>query len=241
MILSFFFFFQREYLFSWKNFRVILTHFFHHSDHQALLEATKLATIPPAFVNGASFLGQTHVFRTLLHGPLEKSFAALAGTNAVVLTRCRVAAHGAKLAGARRCSLVAGSTSRRWRADGAPCATATTARLRGFRAPTTVDERHKHLCEISLETIKSKFGNSRFLSSSKGIKRRKLLIGDNRSFFFDRAPVKEEPKDDKEESKRLRSIFRLFIHYYLADSDLCVGRDALRERVVPTTTLSTVG
>lgn len=68
-----------------------------------------------------------------------------------------------------------------------------------------------------------------------------LLIRDNRSFFFDRAPVKEEPKDDKEESKRLRSIFRLFIHYYLADSDLCVGRDALRERVVPTTTLSTVG
>lgn len=32
-----------------------------------------------------------------------------------------------------------------------------------------------------------------------------------------------------------------YYFYYLADSDLCVGRDALRERVVPTTTLSTVG
>ena len=127
------------------------THFLHHPDHQALLEATKLATIPPAFVNGASFLGQAHVFRPLLHGPLEESFATLAGTNAVVLTRCRVAAHGAKLAGARRCPLVPGSAPRRWGADGAPCPAAAAARLRGFRAPATVDQTHKHLRQISLE------------------------------------------------------------------------------------------
>lgn len=92
---------------------MIVTHLFHHADHQALLEATELATIPPAFVDRAGLFSEAHVLRALLHGPLEEALATLAGTHAVMLAGCCVATNRAKLARAGRCSLVAGSTS--WR------------------------------------------------------------------------------------------------------------------------------
>lgn len=124
--------------------RLRLTHLFHHANLQAFLVAAELATVPPTFVHGAGFFGETHVLRALLHGPLEEALAALAGTHPVVLTRRRVAANGAQLARTRGRSLVAGSASGREGAHGTS-GTASAPRLRRLRATTTVDEKKNSL------------------------------------------------------------------------------------------------
>jgi len=109
-----------------------------HANHQALLESTKLTTVSPAFVYRASLLGQAHVLGALLHGPLEEALAALACTYTVMLTGRGVAAHGAELARARRCAFTTGAASGRRRTDSGTRGSAAT-RLRGIRAPTTVN------------------------------------------------------------------------------------------------------
>lgn len=109
-----------------------------HANHQALLESAELATVSPAFVYRASLLGQAHVLGALLHGPLEEALAALACAHTVVLTGRGIAAHGAKLTRARRCAFATGAASGRRRTDSGTRGTAAT-RLRGIRAPTTVN------------------------------------------------------------------------------------------------------
>lgn len=113
------------------------TYLLDHADHQALLESAELATVSPAFVHRTSFLGQAHILGALLHGPLEEALAALASAHTVVLARRGVATHGAELARARRCAFATGAASGRRRTDGGTRGTA--ARLRGIRAPTTVN------------------------------------------------------------------------------------------------------
>lgn len=116
-----------------------VTYLLDHANHQALLESAELATVSPAFVYRASLLGQAHVFGALLHGPLEEALAALARAHAIVLTGRSIAAHGAELARAWRCAFATGTASGRWRTDGGTRGTAAAARLRGIRAPTTVN------------------------------------------------------------------------------------------------------
>lgn len=53
--------------------------FLHHPHSQTLLEATELTAIPAPLVDGARFVGETHILGALLHGSLEEAFAALAG------------------------------------------------------------------------------------------------------------------------------------------------------------------
>lgn len=45
--------------------------FFDHAHCEALLEATVLAPVPPAFVHGAAFGGQAHVLGVFLYRPLH--------------------------------------------------------------------------------------------------------------------------------------------------------------------------
>lgn len=115
-----------------------VAYLFDHANHQALLESTELATVSSPFVYRASFLCQAHIFRALLHGPLEEALAALACAHTVVLTGRGVAAHGAELARAWGCAFATGTASGRWRTDGGTRGTAA-ARLWGIRAPTTVN------------------------------------------------------------------------------------------------------
>lgn len=110
-----------------------------HANHQALLESTELATVSSAFIYRASLLGQAYIFGALLHGPLEEAFAALACAHTIMLTGRGVAAHGAELAWAWGCAFATGTASGRWRTDGGTRGPAAAARLRGIRAPTTVN------------------------------------------------------------------------------------------------------
>lgn len=58
--------------------RIRSNNFLHHAHSQTLLEATELTAISAPLVNGARFVGETHILRSLLHGSLEESFATLA-------------------------------------------------------------------------------------------------------------------------------------------------------------------
>lgn len=117
-----------------------IIYLFDHANHQALLESAELATVSPALVYRASLLGQADILGALLHGPLEEALAALACAHTVMLTGRGVAAHGAELARARRRAFATGAASGRRRTDGGTRGTAAAAaRLRGIRAPTTVN------------------------------------------------------------------------------------------------------
>lgn len=113
-----------------------VTYLLDHANHQALLESAKLTTVSPAFIYRASLLGQAHILGALLYSPLEEALAAFACAHTVVLTGRGVAAHSAELARAWRCTFATSTASGRWRTDSG---TRGTARLRGIRAPTTVN------------------------------------------------------------------------------------------------------
>ena len=71
-------------------------HLLHHPHHQALLEATELATVPPSLVHLTVLVHQTNILGSLLDRPLEKTLAALTGAHPVVLAAGNVATHGAE-------------------------------------------------------------------------------------------------------------------------------------------------
>lgn len=72
-------------------------YFLDHTHSKAFLETAELATVAPSLVYRARLVGKTHVFGSLLHGPLEKTFATFTGPNPVVLAGSGVSAHGAQL------------------------------------------------------------------------------------------------------------------------------------------------
>ena len=74
-----------------------VVYLFDHSNRETLLEAAELAAIAPPLIDGTVAVGQTDVLGPFLDGPLEESFATLAGANAVVLAGRVVAADAAQL------------------------------------------------------------------------------------------------------------------------------------------------
>jgi hypothetical protein len=77
--------------------RISAYYFLDHAYSEALLEATELAAVAPSLVHRACFVCKTHVLGSLLHGPLEETFAPLAGPYSVVLARGSVSTHGTEL------------------------------------------------------------------------------------------------------------------------------------------------
>ena len=82
-----------------SNFMLVMYQltFFHHSNCETFLKATKLAPISSPLVYRAVSATETGVFRSLLYSTLKKAFAAFACQHAIVLAGGDIATNSTRL------------------------------------------------------------------------------------------------------------------------------------------------